>query len=361
MKEQLKNVSHEYIRYSNCWEDADLLLEALQVAKGDRVLSIGSAGDNSFSLLTQDPEIVLAVDINPVQLHLIELKKAAILKLSHPQFLGFLGFEFSKKRRELFEQLKDVLPSESYSFWNNRFSEIESGLIDQGKFERYFRRFNSKILPWIHNKKTVEELFRPKSNEEQKLFFDKKWDTWRWRFMIKLFFNKFVMGRLGRDPEFLKEVKLNVANFMLEQCRRQLSDSKCTKNLFFLYQLTGSFGNELPHYAKLENFDVIKTRLDRLITFNGLAEEAFKKFHNFNRFNLSNIFEYMNPALFKSVSENIVRNSEPGSLFAYWNLMVPRRMAKVSKALTEINESSKLWSEKDKGCFYTSFNLDQKK
>ena len=102
MSKQLKNVSHDYIRYANCWEDADILLQALKIEPKDRVLSIGSAGDNSFSMLIGDPELVVAVDINPVQLNLIELKKAAFKELNYLEFLQFLGFNDCEDRWQLF-------------------------------------------------------------------------------------------------------------------------------------------------------------------------------------------------------------------------------------------------------------------
>ena len=41
---------------------------------------------------------------------------------------------------------------------------------------------------------------------ETKLFYDKTWNNLRFKFLFKLFFNKFVMGRLGRDKEFFKYV-----------------------------------------------------------------------------------------------------------------------------------------------------------
>ena len=43
------------IRYAQCWEDADLLVEALDVKPGDVCLSIASAGDNALALLTRHP------------------------------------------------------------------------------------------------------------------------------------------------------------------------------------------------------------------------------------------------------------------------------------------------------------------
>ena len=55
------------IRYAQCWEDADVLLEALDIEPGEVCLSIGSAGDNTLALLTRQPERVIAIDLNPVQ------------------------------------------------------------------------------------------------------------------------------------------------------------------------------------------------------------------------------------------------------------------------------------------------------
>ncbi len=41
------------IRYAQCWEDADILLEGLGIRPGDTCLSIASAGDNSLAMLAR--------------------------------------------------------------------------------------------------------------------------------------------------------------------------------------------------------------------------------------------------------------------------------------------------------------------
>ena len=50
------------LRYGQCWEDADVLTEALAVGPGDDCLSIASAGDNTLALLAGGPRSVLAID-----------------------------------------------------------------------------------------------------------------------------------------------------------------------------------------------------------------------------------------------------------------------------------------------------------
>lgn len=361
MKKHLEKVNHDYIRYANCWEDADVLLEALSINSGDRVLSIGSAGDNSFSLLVDAPELVVAVDINPIQLQLIQLKKAAIKALDHWSFLQFMGFVECSKRLNLFGEVARHLLPEEQKFWANRKEEIKKGIIFSGKFERYFKTFHHKVLPFIHSPEKVDQLFARKTSKEQTTFFQQEWNTWRWRLLFKVFFSKFMMGRLGRDPQFLKEVKVPVSSFILDQAANHLSSTACQDNYFLQFILTGRFNHYLPHYAREENFNVIKEKIDQLIVFNGLAEDSFKNFGQFDKFNLSNIFEYMNQNLFKTVSQNLIDNGKSGARYAYWNLMVPRSMGQFSHQLitNEANVSS--LNQKDKGFFYSNINLETKK
>jgi S-adenosylmethionine-diacylglycerol 3-amino-3-carboxypropyl transferase len=360
MKKQLNNVQHDYIRYANCWEDPDVLLEGLDVNNTDRVLSIGSAGDNSFSLLSKGPELVVAVDINPVQLNLIELKKAAFATLEYDEFLEFLGFSPSSKRMELFAKVKTKLTPELQVFWQGRQEEIENGVIFQGKFERYFELFRKRILPLVHTKKRVNQLFENKTAEEQAAFFHKKWNNRRWRLLFKLFFSKFVMGRFGRDPAFLKEVDVVVSQFILGQAEAHLSHVYAQNNYFLHFIMKGDFGSNLPHYARKENFEAIRSNLDRMVVFNGLAEEAFAEYKNFSKFNLSNIFEYMPKDLFQNVAQNLVDNSVAGARFAYWNLMVPRKMHQAIPTLQSEEELTKSLIKKDKGFFYMGIQIDKR-
>lgn len=117
MDELTKKVDFNIIRYANCWEDADILLQGLSPAAGTKILSIGSAGDNSFALLATHPAIVVAVDINRIQLHLIELKKAAIQALDYAEVLQFLGFEPSSQRLKMFNSFKAGLSTEARAYW----------------------------------------------------------------------------------------------------------------------------------------------------------------------------------------------------------------------------------------------------
>jgi len=114
-KDLTKRVKFDILRYANCWEDAEILIQGLQPQKGSKILSIGSAGDNSFSLLTTNPELVVAVDINKIQLYLIELKRSCIKNLPRQDTLAFLGFLPSDEREARFKSIKNDLTDEAKS------------------------------------------------------------------------------------------------------------------------------------------------------------------------------------------------------------------------------------------------------
>ena len=355
MQNQLEKVNHHYLRYANCWEDADLLRAGLQVRTGDRVLSIGSAGDNSFSLLVDDPELLVAVDVNAVQLKLIALKRAAFEVLDYEDFLRFLGFHPCSYRLRLLRCLRPVMSEEDFQYWHRQPERIERGILFSGKFERYFASFRRFVLPLIHGRERVDQLLTSKSESEQIDFFERHWNNHRWRGLFRVFFGKTMMGLLGRDPAFLREVRVPVGEFILGRAAAHLRSAACQWNYFLRFILTGNFGEQLPHYARAENFDPIRTRLSRLQLHEGLAESCFERFGQFDRFNLSNIFEYMSPPVFQRVSENLAANAAPSARFAYWNLMVPRRMSEVLPGLGELPAEG---LPVDRGFFYRRFRVE---
>ena len=199
----------DIIRYAQVWEDADVLLDALAIQPGDRCLSIASAGDNAIAMLLGDPEKVIAVDLNPSQLACLELRVAAYRHLSHPEFLMLMGSRPCSDRRALYDKCKGDLSEDVHRFWETNLELVDSGIGSAGKFERYFKLFREKIIPWIHSGKRVDALLRGGTPDECRQFYDRTWNNWRWRLLFRVFFSRFVMGRMGRDPEFFKYVEEN--------------------------------------------------------------------------------------------------------------------------------------------------------
>src|SRR5690242_10124519 len=101
--EAAQHADFSQIRYAQCWEDADVLIEGLALAPGAECLSIASAGDNTLALLTRDPRRVVAVDLNAAQLACLELRVAAYRELEHWELLELLGVRPCADRARLYQ------------------------------------------------------------------------------------------------------------------------------------------------------------------------------------------------------------------------------------------------------------------
>jgi len=355
-----KRVNFDIIRYANCWEDADILLAGLAPAPGSKVLSIGSAGDNSFSFLVTDPELVVAVDVNPTQLFLIELKKVCIQNLEWEEALAFLGFLHSEDRLQCFQTLKSQLSSATRVYCESNLPMIAGGIIHQGKFEKYFQLFSGRILPWIHSRRVVNALFESKTAEEQAHFYQNQWNTWRWRLLFRIFFSKYVMGKYGRDPEFQKQVQGSVSKFIFEKAAVQLASVAAQDNYILRYTLTGSFGSLLPHYLHKAHYPLVRANLGRLHLKEGYAQAAIAHYGKFHCMNLSDIFEYMDADLFRETARTLVAGTEKDGRLGYWNLMVPRRISQILPESAEyLQTESEQLTAVDKGFFYKGFIIDK--
>ena len=133
------------LAYSVQNEDYETELEVirrLDRAAPLRVLLVASSGENALSVLTQDRVgEVWAVDLNPAQIQLCELRAAAIGSLSRDEQLQLLGSDpgrvgaaGAEDRLALFDRVSSRLPEASRSYWAARRSdELAFGVQHVGR------------------------------------------------------------------------------------------------------------------------------------------------------------------------------------------------------------------------------------
>ncbi len=354
------------VRYAQVWEDADVLLKALDVQPADTVISIASAGDNALALLGAGAERVVALDLNPAQLACLELRVAAFRELSHEELLVLIGSRpaDAARRNALFERCRPLLSSAVRSFWDAQPDAIAQGIGAAGKFENYFRLFRTRMMPLVHRRKTVDALLRGGSPEEREAFYEGRWNTWRWRLLFKVFFSRFVMGRLGRDPAFFKYVEGSVADRILARTRHALVALNPAENSYLHWILTGTHGAALPWALRAENFEKIRSRLDRL-EWHELSLEAFLQRDltaekRVVKFNLSDIFEYMSAQNTAALLEQLANASAPGGRLAYWNMLAPRRRPEsLASRLAPHEDLEQALFANDKAFFYSALIVEE--
>lgn len=322
-----KRAAFDLVRYAQVWEDADVLLAGLRVRPGETVVSIASAGDNALALLTADPKRVIAIDLSQAQINCLELRRGAYRALDHVGLLELIGSRASKRRAELLDKSLAAVPANvrHEQFWNDRRNEIIAhGLGGIGKFESYFRLFRTRVLPLVHSKATVEGLLEHRPPKERERYFDRRWNSWAWRALLRLFFSRAVMGRLGRDPSFFAFVKGSLAEQVADKTRQALTEQDPAANPYLAWILTGEHRSALPLALRKEHFEVIRSRLDRIELLCAPIETFVRSGEKANAFNLSDIFEYMSEPAFEALYGELLSAAHPGARLLYWNMMVPR-------------------------------------
>jgi S-adenosylmethionine-diacylglycerol 3-amino-3-carboxypropyl transferase len=348
------------IRYAQCWEDADVLVSALEPGPGKRCLSIASAGDNTLALLSSDPESVLALDLSPAQLACLELRVAAYRALKHGELLALIGCIESDARLRLYQACRKHLSAGVLAFWDERPDLIAAGIGSVGKFEHYFRLFRERVLPLVHSRDRVRELLHPKSHDERRSFYDKEWNNLRWRLMFRLFFSRKLMGLLGRDPEFFRYVEGRVSERVLKRTEYALTELNPAANPYIQWILTGRHNCVLPAALREENFEPIRRNLDRLQWRCGSLEESLGQEQKFDCFNLSDIFEYMSPSSYEQLLKLIVSRARSGARLAYWNMLTPRhRPESLATALRPLAELSSQLFARDQAFFYSALVVEE--
>ena len=350
------------LRYAQCWEDADVLLDALDIAPGDTCLSIASAGDNTLSMLSRRPARVVAVDVNPAQLAALELRVSAYRELCHGELLELVGSRQSTRRADLYARCRPALSTPARVFWDGQPGAIAAGIGRAGKFERYLRLFRDWVLPLAHRRATIRSLFAQRDPAERRRFYDQRWDTRAWRMLFRAFFSKPTMGRLGRDPSLFRFAEDSVAAHLMARVRHGCVELDPSENPYLIWILTGEHDRVLPHALRPENFDAIRDNLDRL-TWHCLPLGAVTRDMMgapVDRANLSDVFEYLAPGDARALFEQVANLAHAGSRLAYWNMIVPRRGAELlPDRLRERHAQSQQLFARDKAFFYRDFVVEE--
>jgi S-adenosylmethionine-diacylglycerol 3-amino-3-carboxypropyl transferase len=359
--EAASHADFSQIRYAQVWEDADILVSALAPRPEHTLLSIASAGDNALALAASGARVI-ALDLNPAQLACLELRVAAYRTLDHAGLLELIGSRDSTRRSELFAKCRPLLSAEVRGFWDAKTDAIAAGIGSAGKFERYFATFRNRVLPLVHSRSHIAELLRGGTLEQREQFYERRWNTWRWRLLFRVFFSRFVMGRLGRDPAFFRYVEGRVSDRILNRTRYALTALNPAENPYLAWILTGTHGDALPFALRAENFDTIRANLHRLEWRRQTVEEflAEEPGTRLDGANLSDIFEYMSEENTAALLTRLADAANPRARFAYWNMLAPRsRPDSLAAKLRPLDNLARELFAKDRAFFYSRFVVEE--
>ncbi|WPK26573.1 hypothetical protein PUMCH_003931 [Australozyma saopauloensis] len=261
---------NQYI-YAFTWEDPREDHEMLKFSSKDTVLAITSAGDNilAYACLPDPPSKIHAVDLNPCQNHLLELKLASFKSLSQDQIWKIFGEgKIQNFRQLLINQLSSEMSSNAFQYWMDKGEKALSpkgrGLYDTGS-TRWALRLARAVFTFFGINSYIDELCSCTNLRDQ----IRVWET-----KVKpTLFNPFVATLLVGNPLFLWKalgVPANQAELIGDSVLKYVVDTLdpvvhrsliSTDNYFYYLCLKGKYArNNCPDYLTEKGFRNLTTK-----------------------------------------------------------------------------------------------------
>jgi S-adenosylmethionine-diacylglycerol 3-amino-3-carboxypropyl transferase len=351
------------VLYAQCWEDPELDREAFRIGPEDVVFTITSGGCNALTFLADAPREVIALDLNPHQNFLLELKIAAFRVLDYPGVLEFLGAAPSEERLTTYARLRDQLSLESRRYWDDHPRAVERGLIHCGRYERYMRALG-RLSRALVGRDTLREMLAARSEADRRDLFDRRWNTLRWRLFTRLALSRTTMTLLFDKAFFAQlESSFSFGGRFAGRIRKALITLPLERSPFFNYIIEGNYSRSecLPRYLRPELYEPIRKNLERLSWVTMSCEEflARRQEASISRFNFTNIFEWVTPASFTALLRETLRVATPGAVMTYRNLLVPRsRPEELARWIEPRSAQAHSLHLRDLSFIYQSYNVE---
>lgn len=307
------------LSYSIGNEDWSAESQALQIKPTDRVLCITASGDRPLHAVLDGSQDVVAIDANPTQNYLFELKREAIRSLDYDEYLNFLGINPGNNRLKQLNKLIEKMEATSADYWKKNKKMIEKGVIYQGFFEKWIKAA-SYLLRFLRGKK-IKGLFAVKTLDEQRRFLKAEWNTYWWRKLFDIVLTPWLMKLTINDPALYSFVDPNkkLSDFVYDRLDNCLNNHLAKENYLVSYIFRGYITEESwPPYLTKEGCKKIKTGLDRIKwqTIDLLSYLKSSPDNSIDCFSLSDVASYISQSDFEVLMGEVYRTARMGARFS---------------------------------------------
>ncbi len=261
--------------YNTCWEDPRLDREMLQLRPDSRVVMITSAGCNALDYLLDGPQEIHAVDMNPRQNALLELKLAVIEHGDYAELFRLFGEGARPGFRDLLRQLSPRLRPYARRFWEAKHRYFESTRLNPS----FYYRGAAGQVAWVVLQSLVrtnrgvrhfmEQLLDARSLAEQDFLYARMrpvlWNT----FNSWLVSQPVTMAMLGVPRPQIRLIAHQfpggIAGYIQHKMEYVLTKLPMQDNYFWRVYATGRYTKECcPNYLRAENLIALRQRAPRV-------------------------------------------------------------------------------------------------
>jgi len=280
------NLVHRHnLVYNTCWEDPRLDRVALQLRPQDTVLVITSAGCNTLDYALTGPKHVYAVDMNPRQNALLELKLAGIRNLDFDTFFRMFGEGRLEGARSVYEErLRGSLSDWAQKYWDRKIKFFDNRRRPfyfrgtSGTFARMLNIYVDKIArlrPW------VDAILEAETVDQQRRIYEQHMRDRFWTRSMRFAINRdTTLSMVGVPRAQRSQVEMHydgrIARFAQDCVEAVLTELPLVDNYFWRVYMTGSYTQECcPEYLKEKNFRKLKDGLADCISVHTDSVQGF--------------------------------------------------------------------------------------
>lgn len=323
MKTAFYDVALDQIRYSVVWEGYQNLYTALDVGPKDQVLVITSAGCNVLNTLLTPARTVTAVDVNPVQNRLLELKTQVIRQHPYAMYRGVLGLDGPDAVRQAVDRVLPSLSPTDRSFWAAFFVEHPAGILTSGRLESYLHSFYDTLPTEFQS--ALIALTKCPTLAAQAAFFDATLDVPAFSRQFVEYFNNRNLSR-GRDSKLYAYAPPCGGELFYQRLKTFVHRHPVKHNFPFLFLFFGRYrltNEALPPCYREEHYGALRASLDRLkiVTTEAVSYLLSEEGAAVTKAGLSNIFEYTGRGDFARSIRTLAARKGEGLRLVFWNLL----------------------------------------
>lgn len=266
-----KSVHGNNLVYNTCWEDPRLDRVALEFTPDDNVLVITSAGCNALDYVLAGPKHVNAVDMNPRQNALLDLKISAIRNLPYESIFKMFGEGRLPEAADVYRStLRSDLPEWSQQFWDKKIKWFDNPRKSfyyrgtSGAFARMVKIYNERI---VRVKPLLTELLNADTVEQQRKIYDSELREKFWTGLMKFTMNRdTTMSMLGVPKAQRRQIENQypggLVKFIQDCMESVFAELPMKDNYFWRVYMTGQYTPECcPEYLKPDNIQKLKDGL----------------------------------------------------------------------------------------------------
>jgi S-adenosylmethionine-diacylglycerol 3-amino-3-carboxypropyl transferase len=311
--------------YNTCWEDPRLDRQALELKPTDSVLVITSAGCNALDYALCSPKEVHAVDMNPRQNALLELKLAAVRNLSHEDFFQMFGRGSLPNAEGVYaNKLRSGLSRWSQAYWDRwiKFFENENKSFyfrgTSGQFARMISIFIDKVA---RIRPEVQEILEASTLADQQEIYARVRNRLFTRTLKFALHRDTTLSLLGVPKAQRRQIDTQypggIVKFIEDSLDAVFSRIPIQDNYFWRVYITGHYTPQCcPEYLKPESYERLREGLADRIHVHTNSVEGFLKTHPgvISRFILLDHMDWLSDnyfALLESEWQTIIDRAAP--------------------------------------------------